>query len=245
MSLLLQSTEQVPFIPWSEFEPRFYKLWKQGEHGNLTAPTQVGKTTCCQRLIRVRRFNAIIGCKVNDESLTRYETDYGYRRISEWPPPASLYPDFARELVWPKIKTREDIDKYKPLFQKVINQIFSAGRWNLVLDDAIMLEERLKLRLSIQDLLFMGGNKGSVITLSQRPAFVTKFTWSASSWAFLGRFEDDEDARSLSNLGGVNAKRIRAAMSGLDSRKHELLFVDARAGVGELVKTKVDLPRAA
>ena len=190
MSLLLQSTEQVPFIPWSEFEPRFYKLWKQGEHGTLTAPTQVGKTTCCQRLIRVRRFNAIIGCKVNDESLTRYETDYGYRRISEWPPPASLYPDFARELVWPKIK-------------------------------------------------------GSVITLSQRPAFVTKFTWSASSWAFLGRFEDDEDARSLSNLGGVNAKRIRAAMSGLDSRKHELLFVDARAGVGELVKTKVDLPRAA
>ena len=239
---LLQSEEKIPFVPWSEFEPKFYRLWKQGEHGNLTAPTQVGKTTCCQRLLRVRRFVAVLGCKVEDESLERYERDYGYRRIDEWPPPASLYPDHARELVWPKIKTRPDIEKWRWLYLKTVDDIFSKGKWTLVLDDAIMLEERIKLRLPVQDALFMGGSKQSVVTLAQRPAFVTKFTWSASSWAFLGRFEDDEDARSLSNLGGVNAKRIRAAMAGLDSRNHELLFVDARAGVGELVKTRVELP---
>jgi hypothetical protein len=236
---LLQTTESIPFVPWSQFFPKFATIARQGDHGSFVAPTQVGKTTCCQEVCRLRRFVAVLGAKVKDEALDRYRTDYGYRRIDVWPPPASLRKDLARELVWPKIRVREDIDKWKWLYAKVLNDVFSAGRWTVVLDDAIMLEERLKLRLPVQDNLFMGGNKVTIYSLAQRPAFVTKFTWSASSWAFLGRFEDDEDARSLSNLGGVNAKRIRAAMAGLDARDHELLFVDARAGVGEIIKTKV------
>ena len=236
---LLQSNEVVPFVPWSEFFPKFQTIARQGDHGSFVAPTQVGKTTCCQEVCRIRRFVAVLGCKVKDDSLERYETKYGYRRIKEWPPPASLYIDYARELVWPPIKNREDIDKWKWLYQKVLNTVFADGKWTVVLDDAIMLQERLKLKLETQDNLFMGGNKVTIYTLAQRPAFVTKFTWSASSWAFLGKFVDDEDARSLSSLGGVNAKRIRGAMAGLNSREHELLFVDARAGVGELIKTKV------
>jgi hypothetical protein len=238
---LLQSTEKIPFVPWSEFFPKFGTIARQGDHGSFVAPTQVGKTTVCQAVVQLRRFVAVLGAKVQDPALERYQTDFGYRRIAEWPPPASLRADVARELVWPKIKVRDDIDKWKWLYAKVLNDIFSAGRWTVVLDDAIMLEERLKLRLPVQDNLFMGGNLVTIYSLAQRPAFVTKFTWSASSWAFLGRFEDDEDARSLSNLGGVNAKRIRTAMMSLDARNHELLFVDARAGVGELIKTKVDL----
>ena len=63
-----------------------------------------------------------------------------------------------------------------------------------------------------------------MVNLTQRPSWIPKIIYSSSSHVFIGNTSDRDDLKSLSNLGGVDAKEVAETVQRIG--RHDLLYIN-------------------
>lgn len=199
--------------------------WKQGEHVALVGPTGQGKTTLALQLLPAREWVTIFATKPEDRTLSGLRRE-GYVKISEWPPPNG---EVRRVLLWPRWRSPADTPRQAAVMRNAIHAQFLAGSWTLFTDDVQYLTDELRLGRNLATLWLQArALRISVVAATQRPRNVPRLMWSQSTHLFMWGTSDEEDLRAIGGLGGLSAKRIRAAVGALP--KYHVLYVNTRDG---------------
>jgi hypothetical protein len=195
--------------------------WKQGDHVLITAPTNAGKTTLASKLLPIRSHAVMLVTKLDDPTFAREFKDW--ERITSWPKhgPKAYQ---TRLLLWPKqgktlAETREI---QKEVMLNALNAIALQGKRTVCVDEAIYMCEPQFLGLSreIGMMHYFGRSAGiTMVTLAQRPAWVPKIIFSSVTHSYVARTYDKDDAKRLSDFGGVNAKELAANVTALKDRR--------------------------
>jgi len=240
--------EAPPEEDWGVWIARKKREIRQGMHLLFTGPTQSGKTILCRMMARNRSHVVVLGTKPVDPSLDAYVAE-GYVRIDHWPPTNEDYrkgakvwaEGDARFILWPKMKKREDLRRFRPVFAKCIEEVFIEGRWCIVCDEGLWLASRdgLNLGRHLSDLAFgSASNKVSLYLCIQRPANVPPVTWTSVSEAEIFHMGRTDDVRELASLGTYPPKAAVVAVQNL--RGHGFLSLPTRGGA-EWAISQVDL----
>ena len=233
-----------PVEPWPTFQARFVRAWKQGQHCLFVGPAGSGKTVAARVLAEHRRFVVVLGTKMRDPEMDAY-LSMGYTRVEEWPPPnKALKPandGSIRIVLWPKIKTREDLRRFRPVFAKCLDSVLVDGGWTVVADEGLWLSDRQGLHLGdhLSAIAYTGRSSGvTLMMVVQRPSGVPRNTWSNVTHAFLWHHGVVEDTRQLASLGVEEPKAVALAVQQV--RGHDFLYLPCRAD-GQWAVSRVDL----
>lgn len=232
--------DEVPFAPWDEFLREFEEQWPantkgQAEHVTMIGPTRQGKTTLSLVLVseRARLRDAhvvILATKPNDPTLKAM----GWPIIREWPPSYGQ----KQVIYWPRFP--KDVRKaamiQRMAFDPVLADIFADGKRVVVIDEAWYFTDVLKLEHTLTQFWTQGrSNDLIVVAGTQRPVKVPRSMFSECSWFFAFRTADEDELRRVGEIGGVDSKRLREVIRGL--QPHE--FVCCRTRTGEMVRSMV------
>lgn len=219
-------------VKWGQFLQQF--CWHQGEHLAAIAPTGGGKTTLFAALLPLRRYNIFIGSKLDDK-LYRQIMRRGFERIESI---SEVRPWHDNYLLWPKPAKRiaETYSIQRQVFSDALDKIVRQGAWSLWFDECKYLAEQLKLNKELTFCLEqMRSINGTTISGAQRPVWLPRSVLSNSTHVFLWRTNDREDARRLSDIGGVDASYI--AKQAKQLAPHEFIYINARQG--DMIKSQV------
>lgn len=207
--------------PFAEFMQRF--RWRQGEHMLIIADTQCGKTSLASILAARRSHVVVLGSKPRDDNLKRRYADYF--RTGTWPAPR----EEKRVLLWPKNQKElsQNIITQRHEVKKCLDSVGGSGGWCVVVDEAHWTSQFLKLDKEIAVLHHQGASSGiTMLVISQRPAWIPRIVYSSATHVFLGRFDNPEDLRALSSMGGLDKDDVKFTMQGLG--RHDLLYLNRR-----------------
>ena len=234
--------EVPPLESWSEFHPQFVAKLSQGQHCLFIGPTGSGKTVAAHTLANDQRFVCVLGTKPYDEEMDRFISE-GYVRIEDWPAPPSAMRKAIQELpdgrtvvrlvLWPKIKTREQLRSFRPVYAKALDEMLIDKGWTIVADEGLWLCDRNGLNLGPQlsAIAYTGRSmKVTLMVLLQRPAGVPRTVWANCAHAFVWRHGVTNDTRELASLGTEDPKAVTAAVQSL--RGFDFLYLPCRAGDG-------------
>ena len=239
--------EAPPFVPWSTFHPQFQAQWKQGQHVIFVGPAGSGKTVGARVLARDRTYVIALGTKMRDPEMDAY-IEEGYVRVESWPPPnKAMKPrddGSIRIVLWPKIKTRADLRRFRPVYAACLDDALVRGGWTIVAEEGLWLSDRNGLHLGdhLSSIAYTGRSSGvTLMMLVQRPRGVPVHTWTNASHVFLWHMGNTDDARELASLGTRPPKEVQAAVHELWG--HDCLYLPARSGTDWAI-TKVDMGQA-
>jgi hypothetical protein len=223
------------FTPWAELQAQF--RWKQGEHVTAVAPTGAGKTTLFSELMRYRGHNIMFGTKMADDTYTRI-LKQGYRRIESV---SEIKPYHNNYLLWPR-KTG-DIEDWKRAqhhaFGEAIEMIVDQGSWTLWADESKYLCQMLGLERALTFCLEqLRSVNATIICGSQRPAFLPLSALANATHIFLWKTPLKDDAKRLSDIGGIDAKEIMEALKELG--EYEFLYIKTRGTEARVTRSKVE-----
>jgi hypothetical protein len=231
-----------PVESWAQFSSGFFARWRQGQHVLGVGPTGSGKTVLARTLANTRRYVCVLGTKIHDEEMTAY-IDQGYVRLDDWPGDAQLrriankHGGMLPLVLWPKIKSRDDLFRFRSVYAKALDSMLVQGGWTIVADEGLWLSKRnsrsqpgLDLGNHLESIAYTGRSSNvTLIMLVQRPASVPVNTWTNSTHAFIWKLGNTRDMRELASLGTVDPKAVQTALPTLD--KHQFLYLPCRAGV--------------
>ena len=203
--------------------------WAQGDHALIAAPTNAGKTTLARHLLRKRSHAVVMVTKLHDPTIS---TDYqDYERITAWPPK----PWQRKVLLWPKPKkTLNDTVKHqREIFGQAFNDITlgdSTGwsGWGVFVDEShyMTVQNLLRLGIEIGMMHHVGRSAGiSMLTATQRPAWIPKIIYSSVTHAYIARTRDPMDLKRLSDLANIDPKHVARTVSGLADR-HDYVYLN-------------------
>jgi hypothetical protein len=175
-------------------------------------------------MARNRDYVVVFGTKPVDPSLDAYVNE-GYVRIDHWPPTSADYrkgrqvwgPGEARFIIWPKMKERKDLRRFKGVYAKCLDEIFIEGKWCIVADEALWLASRDGLGLSIPlgDTAYGTASNGvSLYLCVQRQANIPPVAWTSVTEAEIFHMGRTDDVRELASLGTYPPKAAIAAVQG-------------------------------
>jgi AAA domain len=203
--------------------------WRQGEHILIAAPTGSGKSRLAADVVEKRGHVVNFITKTKDPLFSGviYKD---WVRAFDWLPGKSFKPWDNRVLLWPKeLETMKATrDNQEEVFSRALEDINKRGGWCLVFDELHYMSDPhfLGLASEIAILHHMGrSNNISLVSLTQRPAWIPKIIYSSVSHAYIGRTRDQADLKRLADLGGIDGKLIAQAVSELPTR-HDFLYVN-------------------
>lgn len=243
-----------PEVEWATFDESRRLQSRQGQHALFVGPTQSGKTLLCRMEARHRQYTVVLGTKPVDDSLDAYVNE-GYIRIDHWPPRPSDYrkqldPEAVRFILWPQMKKREDLRRFRSVYQRCMESVFISGRWTIVADEGLWLSSRKGLNLGqeLSDLAYgSASNKVSLYLCVQRPANVPPITWTSVSDAYIFHMGRTDDVRELASLGTYPPKAAIEAVQSLGGddgaleETHKFLYLPCRGGRGSWAISEVDV----
>ena len=195
----------------------------------IAAPTGSGKTDLAAQLVERRAYVVDFITKTKDpifDSPAYKDWD----KITEWKPGRSPASWQNRVLLWPKqlesmAATRAN---QKLVFKMALEDIFKRGGWTAVFDELHYMTDNgfLNLYDDVAILHHMGrSNNITLVNLTQRPAWIPKIIYSSVSHAYIARTRDSADLKRLSDLAGIDGKKIAQAVAELES-KHDFLYIN-------------------
>lgn len=177
--------------------PKPYK-WKQGEHVVIVGDTGSGKTYLESKLLDLRDYVIVARTKPDDIKFT------GYRRIDDIKKVNLRL--HTKYLLVPKYELQG------MNIAHAMTQVFKEGGWTFAIDETYYATAMLKLERPINKLFTQGRSKHlSIVAGMQRPAWISRFTLSQSTHAFIFRCE----GRDLMTLSQAMSPRLSAAVEGL------------------------------
>lgn len=215
-------------LPWGDVLARVD--WQQGEHVTLIGPTGAGKTTAALALLaeRERRRGHVLTIltKPRDPVAKRLR-GRGYESTRAWPPPYRR----SKIILWPKQERLGQTAEQRQVVSDALDGVFADGAWCVYIDELFWLTNRLKLDAKLRDLWLQGRSLGVTLVASgQRPRNLPVEAYSSSSHLLLWQTNDDDDLKRIAGLGAASTAEVRDAVSSLDFRGHEVLWVDTRGG---------------
>lgn len=221
-----QLSNEAPRVPWDAFNHGFFH-WRPGEHVGLIGPTGLGKTTMLLNILPRMPFVVVFATKPRDGSMDKL-LHAGYVRLDRW---RSIDPmQTPRRVLWPDATRLDSVVKQRVVFHDAFDRIYREGGWCVAIDETRYVENQLKLGEDIKMYLLQGRSLGiSLVTATQRPAWVPREIYSSSTHLFFWRTNDETDIRSLSAIGYRSAVLIRSIVAELE--RFQVLYINTRSGV--------------
>lgn len=231
-SALAQRAIHAPRIPWDKFTNEYFK-WEYGEHVGLIGQTGLGKTTLLINLLPLHRFVTVFATKPKDNVMQALIDTHGYLKMTRW---ESLDPNqFPRRVLWPDASKMKSQDHQRAVFDDAMEKIYREGGWTLALDETWYMENVLNLGANVRTYLLQARSLGiSLVCATQRPAWVSREIYTASTHLFFWRVNDETDLKSLSGIGWLSSNIIRDVVANLDI--HQVLYINTRTGA--MVRTR-------
>lgn len=199
----------------------FYFVYLPGEHVVFIGPTQRGKTTLAFQLLEFCATPAIPAyvavSKPKDPVSIREAKRLGYRRVSDWPPKATLTQIWADKpsgyLIYPKFgDINKDMVNCAEVTTRLIESRYTAGvkdeQGILVLDDTMVKAQVMGLDRQMKTVLAMAGamNLGEWIFVQKTTDSGSTAIWgyNNSEHLFLLKDPDSRNRRRYGEIGGVD-----------------------------------------
>jgi hypothetical protein len=251
---LARASERPPFAPWPELRRELEARWKPGEHASIFGPTGRGKTTIALALVEERdpvvvvvtkRRDSLIGKLVErgwhtvaDAEALRKAARGGFieryfddgrapRRLVLWTsPPGSI-----------RARRAAQADEVR----RALDYLYAAGRWTVVLDEALYVAKNLRLAEELEVVWHEGRSSGlSLVACSQRPSWLPKSAYSAPSYIAMFGTADPDDLKRLADIGGaLDPKPLRRELQLLG--RHEFVLVAPREVPAVVLRSRVEL----
>lgn len=224
MRLARMSTE-APRVPWDRFTREIFR-WQHGEHVGLIGPTGQGKTTLLVNVLPLHPYVVVFATKPRDKTMDGL-INSGYLRIKTW---ESLdAQQFPRRVLWPDASRLDSNEVQRTVFHDAFQRIYREGGWTVALDETWYMDNVLKLESDIKTYLLQARSLGiSLVSATQRPAWVPRELYTSCTHLFFWRVNDETDLRSLSGIGWRSGELIRDTVANLD--QFQVLYVNTRTG---------------
>lgn len=220
-------TDSVPRVSWEEFLRHF--RWEQGEHISAIGPTGSGKTTLIRQLLARRDYVAALATKPADSTMSGLVRKEKFRLIRSWDEKPPVVGRGQKVVLWPKFQRPEDQINQQYQIDRALREMFVSGGWCVFADELFYLCKTLRLTSLLETYWTQGRSLGlSLVGGTQRPAHVPLFAYDQATHLFFWRDNDETNLRRIAGLGGMSAKEIRSAVTGLP--KHHALYVNTRDG---------------
>lgn len=224
-----------PRVSWDEFKTSF--RWRQGEHLAAVAPTGAGKTTLFAELMPYRRYSIMLGTKPADKLYDDIIKKQGFRRVESI---TEIKPWDERILLWPKPRKqiRDTLLTQKTAFKEALDVIVAQNAWTVWVDEAKYMSEMLGLRTELTYCLEqLRSIDATIICGAQRPAWLPRSVLANSSHIFIWKTTDREDAKRLSDIGGIDSRTVMDEAKTLG--KHEFIYIKTRGTEAKILRSQV------
>lgn len=215
----------------------FFPRWRQGEHVTIIAPTGGGKTTLEVALIPRRSHSIFFATKRDDPLYRDLIRHYGFVRVEQF---SEILPTHNKVLLWPRHKdTIRNTTRWQQyVFTDALNQIVKQKSWTVWFDECKYMVQMLGMG---PEVTFaneqLRSTNGTIINAAQRPRWIGKSALSNASHVFLWKTTDAEDTRTLSEVGGINAREVARMSQSLG--KHEFIYIQTRGSESRLYRSQV------
>lgn len=208
-------------IPWRDHLAAL--KWDQGDHIMVAAPTKSGKTTLAKDLVERRSHVITFATKPRDATL-----DTEYRDWTVISHPREIRPWMDRIIVRPKVNAKKVGDvmaatraAHREIFPQVFDFVYREGGYCVLIDETLYMADPKYggVGSQIEMMHYHGRSNGiSMVTLTQRPAWIPKIIYSSASHAYIAKTRDSADLRRLGDLGNVDPKQLMQDVQSLPTR---------------------------
>jgi energy-coupling factor transporter ATP-binding protein EcfA2 len=228
---LARWANEAPRIPWQTFITQSFK-WRAGEHIGLVGPTGQGKTTMILNLLPLHPYVTVFATKPRDRTMDGLIAT-GYLRMERW---RSIDPEeFPRRVLWPNAVALDSAKIQHDVFKEAFAKIYREGNWTVALDETMYMSSILKLDDEIKTYLLQARSLDiSLVSATQRPAWVPRELYTSCTHLFFWRVNDETDLRSLGGIGSRSSDLIRDVVANLES--YQALYINTRTG--EMIRTR-------
>jgi hypothetical protein len=231
MALALPLQSEIAELDWADFWPKFRDSYRatrdDAQHVAILGPNGTGKTTLAMQIASVRPYVFVLAAKPRDRHMLAMLRRGGYRKVEQLPESGA---GVRRCYLWPPNVGVQSRARQRQQFAAALAKAFRVGVWHGLIDEGHYLAETLKLAPEIKQALQMGRSNGhGIILAAQRPAWLPRDVYSASTHLFLFGTNDAADLKSISGLNGVNDRIVRDCVATL-GRDHRFLHVNTATG---------------
>lgn len=221
-------------IPWRELNPWILTNWGwpngewEAEHLSCLGPTGSGKSYFATTLLdeRVKRSGAhavIICTKQADKTILRMKRK-GWTMRNSWPPSYGQ----NQVIFWHGSgKPSEGVVKQRDAIFRMLDDLWKPEA-NIILmfDEIAYLEHELKLGRLITKYWRESRSLGiTMLAMTQRPRFVSRYMMSEPSWSVAFRPYDEDEAQRVAEIVG-SRKEYKPVL--LDLEPREFLIIRRR-----------------
>lgn len=211
----------------------------KAEHVTIVGPTGQGKSVLGLSILEARAkargsHVVILATKPRDRAMSALGRREGWNIIRRWPPGYGQ----DRVIFWPRFgDVRTVTHRHAAIFREVLEDIFHERNRVVYLDEAYYLSDDLGLKDLLTKFWQMGRSQNIVLVAgTQRPVAVPRPMFSECSWFIAFRTADEDELRRVSEIGGVDNRKLRDVMRTL--QPHEFVCVQTRTS--RMVRSKVE-----
>ena len=221
----------APRVPWSSFVTDVFD-WQSGEHVAMIGPTGQGKTTLLRSILPLKQFVTIFATKPRDKSMTALQGE-GFQIIDKWRPIDPLV--MPKRILWPDASRIGSDANQREVFRDAFDRIYREHFWTVALDELWMIVQHFKLAHEVKTYLLQARALDiSLVSATQRPAWVPVEIYDQCTHLFFWRDNDGRNQRRLSEINMGNSDLIREIIANLE--KHQVLYINTRTG--EMCRTR-------